>query len=91
MRDGRGVFVGISLNFPLAIFLGQITAALVAGNTVVAKPGEQTSLIAARAVEFMIEAGFPDGTIQLLPGRGADIGAALTSSAIAGVALQVQP
>ncbi|NOH71921.1 bifunctional proline dehydrogenase/L-glutamate gamma-semialdehyde dehydrogenase PutA [Vibrio pectenicida] len=87
-RNGRGVFVCISpWNFPLAIFLGQITAALVAGNTVVAKPAEQTSLIAARAVEFMIEAGFPNGTIQLLPGRGADIGSALTShSAIAGVA-----
>ncbi|CAM3827753.1 bifunctional proline dehydrogenase/L-glutamate gamma-semialdehyde dehydrogenase PutA [Vibrio aquimaris] len=88
VRDGRGVFVCISpWNFPLAIFLGQITAALVAGNTVVAKPAEQTSLIAARAVELMIEAGFPNGTIQLLPGRGADIGAALTSHlAIAGVA-----
>lgn len=87
-RDGRGVFVCISpWNFPLAIFLGQITAALVAGNTVVAKPAEQTSLIAARAVELMIEAGFPSGTIQLLPGRGADIGTALTSHpAIAGVA-----
>ena len=69
-RQGRGVFVCISpWNFPLAIFLGQITAALVAGNTVVAKPAEQTSLIAARAVELMNEAGFPAGTIQLLPGR----------------------
>jgi RHH-type proline utilization regulon transcriptional repressor/proline dehydrogenase/delta 1-pyrroline-5-carboxylate dehydrogenase len=82
------VFVCISpWNFPLAIFLGQITAALVAGNTVVAKPAEQTSLIAARAVELMNEAGFPAGTIQLLPGRGAEIGTALTShAAIAGVA-----
>lgn len=87
-RQGRGVFVCISpWNFPLAIFLGQITAALVAGNTVVAKPAEQTSLIAARAVELMNEAGFPAGTIQLLPGRGAEIGSALTShDAIAGVA-----
>ena len=87
-RRGRGVFVCISpWNFPLAIFLGQITAALVAGNTVVAKPAEQTSLIAARAVELMKEAGFPAGTIQLLPGRGAEIGSALTShDAIAGVA-----
>ncbi|WP_215402663.1 bifunctional proline dehydrogenase/L-glutamate gamma-semialdehyde dehydrogenase PutA [Vibrio gigantis] len=87
-RQGRGVFVCISpWNFPLAIFLGQITAALVAGNTVVAKPAEQTSLIAARAVELMTEAGFPAGTIQLLPGRGAEIGSALTShDAIAGVA-----
>ncbi|MEZ9644740.1 bifunctional proline dehydrogenase/L-glutamate gamma-semialdehyde dehydrogenase PutA [Vibrio sp. 10N.261.52.C2] len=87
-RQGRGVFVCISpWNFPLAIFLGQITAALVAGNTVVAKPAEQTSLIAARAVELMNEAGFPAGTIQLLPGRGAEIGSALTShDAIAGIA-----
>lgn len=87
-RDGRGVFVCISpWNFPLAIFLGQVTAALVAGNTVVAKPAEQTSLIAARAVELMSEAGFPSGTIQLLPGFGAEIGSALTSHpAIAGVA-----
>ncbi|TKF74846.1 bifunctional proline dehydrogenase/L-glutamate gamma-semialdehyde dehydrogenase PutA [Vibrio sp. F13] len=86
-RQGRGVFVCISpWNFPLAIFLGQITAALVAGNTVVAKPAEQTSLIAARAVELMNEAGFPAGTIQFLPGRGAEIGSALTShDAIAGV------
>ncbi|MEZ9146387.1 bifunctional proline dehydrogenase/L-glutamate gamma-semialdehyde dehydrogenase PutA [Vibrio sp. 10N.286.52.C3] len=87
-RQGRGVFVCISpWNFPLAIFLGQITAALVAGNTVVAKPAEQTSLIAARAVELMNQVGFPAGTIQLLPGRGAEIGSALTShDAIAGVA-----
>ncbi|TKF21541.1 bifunctional proline dehydrogenase/L-glutamate gamma-semialdehyde dehydrogenase PutA [Vibrio genomosp. F6] len=87
-RQGRGVFVCISpWNFPLAIFLGQITAALVAGNTVVAKPAEQTSLIAARAVELMQQAGFPEGTIQLLPGRGAEIGSALTSHpSIAGVA-----
>ncbi|WP_391091719.1 bifunctional proline dehydrogenase/L-glutamate gamma-semialdehyde dehydrogenase PutA [Vibrio sp. NH-UV-68] len=87
-RQGRGVFVCISpWNFPLAIFLGQVTAALVAGNTVVAKPAEQTSLIAARAVELMIDAGFPAGTIQLVTGRGAEIGSALTSHpAIAGVA-----
>ncbi|KHT47886.1 bifunctional proline dehydrogenase/L-glutamate gamma-semialdehyde dehydrogenase PutA [Vibrio sinaloensis] len=87
-RQGRGVFVCISpWNFPLAIFLGQVTAALVAGNTVVAKPAEQTSLIAARAVALMHEAGFPAGTVQLLTGRGAEIGSALTSHpAIAGVA-----
>lgn len=87
-REGRGVFVCISpWNFPLAIFLGQVTAALIAGNTVVAKPAEQTSLIAARAVELMNEVGFPAGTIQLLPGRGAEIGSELTShTAIAGVA-----
>ena len=87
-RQGRGVFVCISpWNFPLAIFLGQVTAALVAGNTVVAKPAEQTSLIATRAVELMLMAGFPSGAIQLVTGRGADIGAALTChDAIAGVA-----
>ncbi|WP_086981251.1 bifunctional proline dehydrogenase/L-glutamate gamma-semialdehyde dehydrogenase PutA [Vibrio aphrogenes] len=87
-REGCGVFVCISpWNFPLAIFLGQITAALVSGNTVIAKPAEQTSLIAARAVELMLEAGFPAGSIQLLPGNGAEIGQALTSHpAIAGVA-----
>ncbi|AQM69850.1 Bifunctional protein PutA [Vibrio campbellii] len=87
-REGLGVFVCISpWNFPLAIFLGQVTAALVAGNTVVAKPAEQTSLIAARAIELMLEAGFPAGVIQLLPGRGGEIGHALTShDAIAGVA-----
>ncbi|WP_407544246.1 bifunctional proline dehydrogenase/L-glutamate gamma-semialdehyde dehydrogenase PutA [Vibrio parahaemolyticus] len=87
-REGLGVFVCISpWNFPLAIFLGQVTAALVAGNTVVAKPAEQTSLIAARAIDSMLEAGFPAGVIQLLPGRGGEIGHALTShDAIAGVA-----
>jgi RHH-type proline utilization regulon transcriptional repressor/proline dehydrogenase/delta 1-pyrroline-5-carboxylate dehydrogenase len=87
-REGRGVFVCISpWNFPLAIFLGQISAALVAGNTVVAKPAEQTSLIAVRAVELMLEAGFPAGVIQLLPGKGSEIGSALTSHpSIAGVA-----
>ncbi|GAD80097.1 bifunctional proline dehydrogenase/L-glutamate gamma-semialdehyde dehydrogenase PutA [Vibrio ezurae] len=87
-RQGRGVFVCISpWNFPLAIFLGQISAALVAGNTVVAKPAEQTSLIAARTIEIMLQSGFPSEVIQFLPGRGAEIGAALTSHpAIAGVA-----
>lgn len=79
-RQGRGVFVCISpWNFPLAIFLGQITAALMAGNTVVAKPAEQTSLIAARAERLMQEAGFPAGVFQLLPGTGAEVGNALTS------------
>ncbi len=87
-REGRGVFVCISpWNFPLAIFLGQVSAALVAGNTVVAKPAEQTSLIAVKAVQLMLEAGFPDSAIQLILGRGADIGHALTSDErIAGVA-----
>ncbi len=87
-RHGRGVFVCISpWNFPLAIFLGQISAALMAGNSVIAKPAEQTCLIAAKAFELIKQAGFPDGVAQLLPGRGADVGAALTTHAsIAGVA-----
>lgn len=86
--EGRGVFLCISpWNFPLAIFSGQIMAALVSGNTVIAKPAEQTSLVAHRAVELMLEAGFPADVIQLLPGDGATIGGALTPDPrIAGVA-----
>ncbi|TCI04889.1 bifunctional proline dehydrogenase/L-glutamate gamma-semialdehyde dehydrogenase PutA [Corallincola luteus] len=77
--QGRGVFVCISpWNFPLAIFLGQISAALVTGNTVIAKPAEQTSLIAHRTVELMLEVGFPADVIQLLPGSGKTLGTALT-------------
>ncbi|MDP0588136.1 MAG: bifunctional proline dehydrogenase/L-glutamate gamma-semialdehyde dehydrogenase PutA [Candidatus Endonucleobacter bathymodioli] len=73
--SGRGVFLCISpWNFPLAIYLGQIVAALVSGNTVIAKPAEQTSLIAGKAIEYMLEAGFPSGVIQMLPGDGASIG-----------------
>ncbi|WP_163834833.1 bifunctional proline dehydrogenase/L-glutamate gamma-semialdehyde dehydrogenase PutA [Spartinivicinus ruber] len=85
---GRGVFVCISpWNFPLAIFLGQVAAALAAGNTVIAKPAEQTSLIAFKAVQLMLEAGFPKGVIQFLPGDGAQVGAPLTAAdVIAGVA-----
>lgn len=84
---GRGVFVCISpWNFPLAIFMGQVAAALVTGNTVVAKPAEATSLIAARATELMLEAGVPRSVMQLVLGEGADIGAQLTSDArVAGV------
>jgi RHH-type proline utilization regulon transcriptional repressor/proline dehydrogenase/delta 1-pyrroline-5-carboxylate dehydrogenase len=75
---GRGVFVCVSpWNFPLAIFTGQITAALAAGNTVIAKPAEQTPLIAAAAVALMHGAGIPTDVIQLLPGDGATVGAAL--------------
>jgi len=83
---GRGVFVAISpWNFPLAIFLGQVTAALMAGNTVVAKPAEQTPLIAAAAVRLLHEAGVPTSALHLLPGDGS-IGAALTRHrGIAGV------
>ncbi len=65
-------------NFPLAIFTGQIAAALAAGNTVLAKPAEQTPLIAAQAVAILREAGIPAQVIQLLPGRGETIGAQLT-------------
>ncbi|MCQ1059328.1 bifunctional proline dehydrogenase/L-glutamate gamma-semialdehyde dehydrogenase PutA [Photobacterium sp. ZSDE20] len=87
-RQGRGVFVCISpWNFPLAIFLGQVTAALMAGNTVVCKPAQQTSLIAARAASLMKEAGFPDGVFQLVPGTGSEVGHYLTSHPlVAGVA-----
>ena len=68
---GRGVFVAISpWNFPLAIFIGQIAAALVAGNTVVAKPAEQTPLIAAQAVRMLHEAGVPRSALHLVPGDG---------------------
>jgi RHH-type proline utilization regulon transcriptional repressor/proline dehydrogenase/delta 1-pyrroline-5-carboxylate dehydrogenase len=77
---GRGVFVCISpWNFPLAIFMGQVSAALVAGNTVLAKPAEQTPLIAYRAVEILQQAGIPKEALQLLPGDGASVGARLTS------------
>lgn len=73
--EGRGVFACVSpWNFPLAIFLGQIAAALVAGNTVLAKPAEQTSLIAARTLELLFEAGLPVEAIALLPGDGATLG-----------------
>jgi RHH-type proline utilization regulon transcriptional repressor/proline dehydrogenase/delta 1-pyrroline-5-carboxylate dehydrogenase len=77
---GRGVFACISpWNFPLAIFTGQVSAALAAGNTVIAKPAEQTPLIAARAVALLHEAGIPREALQFLPGDGATVGAALTS------------
>ena len=66
-------------NFPLAIFTGQVAAALAAGNVVLAKPAEQTPLIAHRAVELFYEAGIPRAALQLLPGRGEVVGAALTS------------
>ncbi len=66
-------------NFPLAIFTGQVAAALAAGNVVLAKPAEQTPLIAHRAVELFHQAGIPRGALQLLPGRGDVVGAKLTS------------
>lgn len=78
--EGRGVFVCISpWNFPLAIFSGQISAALAAGNVVLAKPAEQTPLIAAHAVFLLHKAGIPKAALQLLPGAGAEIGHALVS------------
>ncbi len=75
---GRGVLACISpWNFPLAIFTGQIAAALGAGNAVVAKPAEQTPLVAARAVKLLHRAGVPGEVLHLLPGRGETVGAAL--------------
>ncbi len=86
--QGRGVFVCISpWNFPLAIFAGQIGAALAAGNSVIAKPAEQTNLIGFAAVKLLHEAGVPQAVLQFVPGDGASVGAALTrDSRVAGVA-----
>ncbi len=85
---GRGVFVCISpWNFPLAIFTGQVAAALAAGNSVLAKPAEQTSLIAGRAVELLLEAGVPGEVLNFLPGEGQVVGArAVADPRVAGVA-----
>ena len=84
---GRGVFLCISpWNFPLAIFTGQIAAALVTGNTVLAKPAEQTPLIASAALRLFYEAGVPGEVLHLLPGSGPELGAALLPDArLAGV------
>ncbi|MFL6593418.1 MAG: bifunctional proline dehydrogenase/L-glutamate gamma-semialdehyde dehydrogenase PutA [Luteimonas sp.] len=86
--SGRGVFVCISpWNFPLAIFAGQIAAALAAGNSVIAKPAEQTNLVGYYAVRLLHEAGIPEAVLQFLPGDGATVGAALTRDPrVAGVA-----
>ncbi|MEO0832953.1 MAG: bifunctional proline dehydrogenase/L-glutamate gamma-semialdehyde dehydrogenase PutA [Pseudomonadota bacterium] len=76
----RGVIVCISpWNFPLAIFLGQVTAALVTGNAVVAKPAEQTPLIAHAAVSLLHRCGIPASALQLVPGEGETIGQALVN------------
>ncbi len=76
---GRGTFVCISpWNFPLSIFVGQVTAALAAGNTVAAKPAEQTPIVAAEAVRILHEAGLPRGVLKLVPGDG-KVGAALVA------------
>ena len=77
---GRGVFVCISpWNFPLAIFTGQIAAALVTGNSVIAKPAEQTPRIAAKAIALMHEAGIPTEVLQLVCGAGETVGSALVN------------
>jgi len=85
---GRGVFVCISpWNFPVAIFTGQVAAALAAGNCVVAKPAEQTSLVAARLTRLLLDAGVPPAVLACVPGNGAALGAALLDDArVAGVA-----
>ncbi|MEO8161822.1 MAG: bifunctional proline dehydrogenase/L-glutamate gamma-semialdehyde dehydrogenase PutA, partial [Arenimonas sp.] len=90
VRDGFGNATHIPLgpvvcispwNFPLAIFTGQVAAALAAGNTVLAKPAEQTPLVAAEAVRTLWRAGVPRAALQLLPGRGESVGAALVADA----------
>ena len=68
-------------NFPLAIFLGQISAALVMGNTVIAKPAEQTPLVAFAAIQLLWQAGIAQDVIQVLPGRGETVGATLSQDA----------
>src|SRR5256714_6472289 len=83
---GRGVFVAISpWNFPLAIFLGQVTAALMAGNAVVAKPAEQTPLIAAEAIRLLHEAGVPASALHLVAGDGRIGGVLVAHPDVAGV------
>jgi len=80
LLQGRGVFTCIApWNFPLAIFTGQISAALAAGNAVVAKPAEQTPLIASAAIKLLHQAGVHPSALQFLPGNGATIGAGLVS------------
>ena len=85
---GRGMFMCIApWNFPLSIFTGQVAAALAAGNSVLAKPAEQTPLIAAASVRLLLEAGVPGNVLHLLPGDGARIGkAVMTDPRLAGVA-----
>jgi RHH-type transcriptional regulator, proline utilization regulon repressor / proline dehydrogenase / delta 1-pyrroline-5-carboxylate dehydrogenase len=85
---GRGVFACVSpWNFPLAIFTGQVAAALAAGNAVVAKPAEQTPLVAAHAVRLLLQAGIPADVLHFLPGDGAEVGGRLVADPrVAGVA-----
>ncbi len=84
---GRGVFVCISpWNFPLAIFMGQVVAALAAGNSVISKPADQTSLIGYATIKLLHEAGVPEGVLQFLPCKGSTLGSTLlTRPEIAGV------
>lgn len=84
---GRGAVVCISpWNFPLAIFLGEVTAALAAGNTVVAKPAEQTPIIAYEAIKLLHQAGIPEEVLQFVPGTGEEVGSTLTQDPrVAGV------
>ena len=86
---GRGVFVCISpWNFPLAIFTGQVSAALAAGNAVLAKPAAPTPVLAFRAIQLLHEAGVPPAVLHFLPGPGRTIGArAIADPRLAGVAL----
>ena len=80
-RPPLGIIACISpWNFPLAIFLGQISAALAAGNGVIAKPAEQTPIIGAKAIEILHQAGVPHNVLQFLPGQGSIVGAALSGS-----------
>ena len=85
--NGRGVILSISpWNFPIAIFTGQIAAALVTGNAVIAKPSGQTPLAAARVTQLFYEAGVPRDILQLIPGLGSTVGQALVeSSKISGI------
>ncbi|WP_085899888.1 bifunctional proline dehydrogenase/L-glutamate gamma-semialdehyde dehydrogenase PutA [Kiloniella majae] len=85
---GRGVFLCISpWNFPLAIFLGQVSAALAAGNAVIAKPAEQTGLVAAKAIKLFHQAGVPGDVLHLLPGDGPTVaGPLLADDRVKGVA-----
>ncbi len=86
---GRGVFVCISpWNFPLAIFMGQVVAALAAGNSVIAKPADQTVLIGHAAVKLLHEAGVPENVLQFVPGKGSMLGdTLLTKPDVAGVCM----
>jgi RHH-type proline utilization regulon transcriptional repressor/proline dehydrogenase/delta 1-pyrroline-5-carboxylate dehydrogenase len=82
LMQGRGVFVCISpWNFPLAIFAGQVAAALVAGNTVAAKPAEQTPYVALKMVDLLHKAGVPSSALALLHGAGETVGAGLVAHA----------